>query len=100
MESINNNQVVGGIQQSYKNELSDIQNQAFEVILSILNEKEMHNMSINTDFPLIGIDSITFIKIVVALECEFEFEFDDEMLLNTKFPTVKSMIEYVESKTT
>lgn len=38
------------------------------------------------------------IKVVVALESEFDFEFDDEMLLITKFPTVKSMVEYVESK--
>jgi len=98
MESINNNQVVDDIQQSNKNELSGIQNQAFEVIRSILSEKELHSISIDTDFSSIGIDSITFIKIVVALESEFDFEFDDEMLLITKFPTIKSIVEYAESK--
>lgn len=39
-----------------------------------------------------------YIKIVVALEGEFDFEFDDEMLLITAFPTIKSIIDYVESK--
>ena len=50
------------------------------------------------NFIDVGLDSITFIKIVVALEGEFGFEFDDDMLLITKFPTVQSMVEYVESK--
>jgi len=46
----------------------------------------------------IGFDSITFIKTIVALENEFDFEFDDDKLLFTEFPTIKSMVEYVESK--
>lgn len=61
-----------------------------------LNEK---SIEIQHDSNLADVlDSITFIKIVVALESEFDFEFDDEMLLITKFPTVKSMVEYVQSK--
>lgn len=57
----------------------------------ILDEK---SITINCDSALADIlDSITFIKIVVALEGEFDFEFDDEMLLITKFPTTKAMIE-------
>jgi acyl carrier protein len=68
----------------------------FKQIQTVLNEK---SLIIQYDSNLGDIlDSITFIKIVVALEGEFGFEFDDEMLLITKFPTVKSMIEYVESK--
>ncbi len=100
LECIEVESKIDGTQQNNKNELSDIQNQAFEVILSNLNEKEINNISIDTDFVSIGIDSITFIKIVVALESEFDFEFDDEMLLITKFSTLKSMIDYVESKCT
>lgn len=44
------------------------------------------------------IDSVTFVKMVVALECEFNFEFDDEMLLISKFPLVDDLIQYVEMK--
>ena len=79
-------------------ELNDIQKRAFEVIISNLNEKALDNVSFETDFASIGLDSITFIKMIVALEGEFDFEFDDEMLLITKFPTVSSMIEYAELK--
>ena len=88
-----------GIQEdSASNELNDIQKRAFEVIISNVSEKVSNNISLDMDFNSIGLDSITFIKTIVALEGEFDFEFDDEMLLITKFPTVKSMVEYVEIK--
>jgi len=64
-----------------------------------VNDKVSNNISLDMDFNSIGLDSITFIKTIVALESEFDFEFDDEMLLITKFPTIRSMVEYVESKT-
>jgi len=48
-----------------------------------------------SDLPF---DSIKFIKMVVALESEFDFEFDDEKLLYTQFQTVKSLIDYVDSQ--
>lgn len=80
--------------------LTDVQKRAFEVIIANLSKKVSDNVSLDMDFNSIGLDSITFIKTIVTLECEFDFEFDDEMLLITKFPTVKSMVEYVESKIT
>jgi len=97
-EEIKSNDVISIMSASTK--LSDIQKKAFEVIIANLSEKVLDNISIDIDFPSIGLDSITFVKIIVALEAEFNFEFDDEMLLITKFPTVKSMVEYVESKVT
>ena len=81
------------------NKLTDIQTRAFEIIISNVNDKVSNNISLDMDFNSIGLDSITFIKTIVALESEFDFEFDDEMLLITKFPTIRSMVEYVESKT-
>ena len=78
-------------------DLNDIQKRVFEVISSTLDSK-IGDLTVETEFAGAGIDSITFIKIVVALESEFDFEFDDEMLLITKFPTIKKMIDYVESK--
>ena len=83
---------------SVSDELNDVQKKAFEVIIANLSEKVSDNVTLDMDFNSIGLDSITFIKTIVALEGEFDFEFDDEMLLITKFPTVKSMVEYVESK--
>lgn len=77
--------------------LGDIPKKAFEVIVSNFDSK-IGDATLETGFIGAGVDSITFIKIIVALEGEFDFEFDDEMLLITAFPTIKSMLEYVESK--
>lgn len=71
-----------------------------ERILKIISENSDGYEEINpqSDFTDLGLDSITFIKIIVDLECEFDFEFDDEMLLFTAFPDVYSMVCYVKSK--
>lgn len=42
-------------------------------------------------------DSITFIKLVVALEEEFDFEFEDEMLSVARIEKVEDLVNYVES---
>jgi amino acid adenylation domain-containing protein len=80
-------------------DLTKIQKEALDVIITNLEGKFLNNIALDMDFGNIGLDSITFIKIVVALEGQFDFEFDDEMLLITKFPTIRSIIEYVDSRT-
>lgn len=81
-------------------ELNDVQKRVFEVIIENISKKVSDNVTLDMDFNSVGLDSITFIKAIIALESEFDFEFEDEMLLITKFPTVMSMVEYVESKIT
>lgn len=85
---------------SYTNTLSDIniKGRVLNVIASHFVGKTSLEVSFDMSFDILGIDSITFIKMVIMLEEEFEFEFDDEMLIFTKFPTVMSMISYIESK--
>ena len=87
------------LENSNTSELNDIQKKAFDVIVSTLDSK-FGDVTLETNFGGAAVDSITFIKTIVALESEFDFEFDDEMLLMTKFDTIKSMLEYVESKIT
>jgi len=78
--------------------LNDIQKKAFNTIISNLGLIVDGNISLETVFTDIGLDSITFVKIIVDLENEFKFEFDHEKLLLNEFTTVKSMIGYIESK--
>ena len=47
--------------------------------------------------PELGMDSITFIQIVVALEEEFECEIPDEKLLITEMDTVQKMLDVLQS---
>ncbi len=76
----------------------DFNNRFLQVFNQILENNCINEDQYEKDFSSLELDSITFIKLVVALESEFDFEFDDEMLLITVFPTVRSMYEYVESK--
>ena len=79
-------------------ELSDIQKHILDIIVFNLN-LPIENITLDTDFLSIGVDSVSFIQMVIALENEFNFNFDDEMLLISSFPTFNSIIEYIKLKT-
>ena len=83
---------------SVSNKLTDTEKRIFKVILSNVQEDPADFITVDTKFSSTGIDSISFIKTIVALEEEFGFEFDDDMLYIDKFPSIQTMIEYVESK--
>ena len=62
-------------------------------------QKDFSHIASDIDLKNIGINSITFIKIVVSIETEFGIEFEDEDLDYNKFPNIKSLVNYVEDKT-
>ncbi|GFI55346.1 hypothetical protein IMSAG013_00388 [Clostridiales bacterium] len=78
--------------------ISGIRKKIVDVIASNMDEIYSGELSLDMDLLNMGLDSFTFIKIVVKLESAFDFVFDDEMLINTEFPKLKMMVEYVESK--
>lgn len=43
----------------------------------------------------LNIDSILFIRLVVMIETELSFQFEDEMLLMSKFDLLGDIIDYV-----
>lgn len=58
----------------------------------------LQDIRIDTKLADIGISSITFIKIIVAIETEFDFQFDDVNLDYGKYPDFGSLISYVQFK--
>lgn len=71
------------------------------VLKSIISDTFEENSSIEDiglDSPLndIGINSISFIKIVVAIESEFNIEFEDEYLEYSKWNTLNDIISYID----
>ncbi len=74
------------------------QKEILEVIRIQLNTKNSGELCLDTKFSGIGVDSISFIRLVLALEDAFDMEFDDELLLTEAFPTVASIMEYVDQK--
>ena len=68
-------------------------------ILSIINENvenvEITTRQIDEDLSLLGMDSVKFIRIIVALEETFQIEISDENLLITEMGTVNKMLSVV-----
>jgi acyl carrier protein len=76
----------------------DLASKVLNIISGRLDERFRAKVAADSLLSDLSIDSITFIKIVVALEAEFNFEFDDEMLIFSAFPTAQTMIDYVKTK--
>ena len=85
------------LKESNLSKLNDVKRKIFDVVKSTLDPK-IGDVTLETTLGGAGVDSITFVTLVVALEGEFDFEWDDEMLLITAYSTIKSMVEYVESR--
>lgn len=56
------------------------------------------NLSENTKLEELSISSVDYIKIIIDIENEFDFEFDDEDLAPGKFITIGQMVDYIEKK--
>lgn len=46
----------------------------------------------------IGVNSIDFIKVIVAIETEFDFEFNDEDLDFSMYDNIQKIVSYIENK--
>ena len=59
-------------------------------------EDPSEEIGLEDDLLLLGINSISFVKIVVALEDEFDMEFDDEDLDYSLFRNANILIDYIK----
>jgi len=78
-------------------DVANIQNKILEIINSNIENAAVKCEQADEDLSLIGMDSITFIKIVVTLEETFEIEVPDEKLLITEMGTLNKMIGVVST---
>ena len=69
-------------------------------ILSVHSDLENANQYLheNDDLNKLNMNSISFIKMVVAIESEFNFEFEDEALDYNRFTSLNSLCNYVEEQ--
>lgn len=73
-------------------------NDAFNRVINIIYDNvDFINCKLETGtkFETLDIDSITFIKIIISIEREFNFEFDDDFLSLSLFPTISSLCDYI-----
>lgn len=68
------------------------------LVQNIRNNKVLSDNWLSMKISDIGIDSILYIKIIVAVEEEFGFEFEDNDLDYNKIQYIKDLVLYVEQK--
>ena len=62
-----------------------------------MENTELSAKQIEEDLSILGMDSIAFIHIVVALEEEFDIEIPDEYLLLTEMNTISKIAEVISA---
>lgn len=69
-------------------------------LLKILKEKlevsEAVNIKPEHSLQALDINSVSFVKLVVEIEKEFGFEFQDDSIDMNKLSTVRNLIEFIE----
>ena len=76
-----------------------IENQILDIIRKCVNP--LYSKSIETDktFGENGIDSLTFLDIIVTLEDIYKIQFEPEMISYTNQKTIDELIAYVSRST-
>ena len=74
----------------------DIENKVLGIVAELL--KREAKIAEHDDLLLLGLDSISAIKIIVYIEGEFGFEVNDEDLLIENFNTIYKIKEYIRMK--
>ena len=73
--------------------LSHIEKNLLDVLKT--NVEIPEKVSLDCGFEEMGVNSINYIKLVVAVETKFGFEFDDDDLDYTQFKTPHDLISYI-----
>ena len=75
----------------------DIKNKYFNIVREITSINISHD-DLNKEIILFNIDSINYIKLIVAIEEEFNFEFEDKMLAIDAFKSLDDILSYIYLK--
>jgi len=74
--------------------MDDKKKQIIDIISSIL-EKKLRDDDFLKPLEELNFDSIIFIRIIVQCETQFDFEFEDSMLLMSKYSDLNEFISYI-----
>lgn len=79
-----------GAMNNMNNKIRELISQCFDTVIPVEQISDDDNL-----FNL-GMDSISSIKLIVAIESEFDFEFNDEALNTDNIKTINSIVTYIE----
>ena len=66
------------------------------IIASIIEEIDLNSINYDIDLKEIGMDSISFIRLIVILEDEFEIEIPDDYLLFENMSTINKIVNNIK----
>lgn len=73
----------------------EILNKVLEIINANIENGEITSEQMEDDLSDIGLDSLTFIRVIVDLEEEFDIEIPDEYLLSAEMNTISKMADVI-----
>lgn len=71
----------------------------YKTVKDFIDESAVYNIGVEDPLQELGIDSVSFIKIVVELEKEFSIKFEIEDMELTKLNSLNKIIDYIINKT-
>lgn len=76
--------------------MKDIEGEIFELLSDFVE----NNQIIKSDATLaeLGIDSLTFIKLIIAIEKKYSIKFQGEMLDVAEFEKVSDLVEFIQKE--
>lgn len=78
--------------------MSEIEKKVLEIFKSVIENNMISDFNLDTALSDIALNSLSFMKVIVQLEDDFDIEFDDEMLWTEEFTNIKSVVNYIELK--
>ena len=73
----------------------DILDKVLQILNSNIENADITPQQVEDDLCDIGLDSIVFISVIVAIEETFDIEIPDEYLLLTEMNTISKMIDVI-----
>ena len=74
-----------------------MENEILRIVADIL-ERSPEELHLDQTFEELEIYSILFIRMVVQCETTLSIQFEDEMLLMSRFPVLGDFVHYVEQR--
>lgn len=74
----------------------NIDERFMKAILSVM--KDENNVTLDQKFKDMNISSIIYIRLIITIEEEFGFEFDDEMLVCKPNFCLRDILNYIQKK--
>lgn len=81
------------------NEVDIIKNKVIKILKSNIDTlSQLGELPLDSKLKDLDVNSIDFIKCVVAIEAEFGFEFEYDYINVKKFDDIGSLVQYIEER--